>query len=288
MEHVVIDVLHAKLRIVGNLLAKLMLQLVPNELEAIKDVIRKFPSFSNFEFKEKAFYKKQLVMESNHVFESPYLNDKQADTLLLNFEKIFLEALDKSSFDSQDVAIWSMFRYIIYGYMEPTQLLEKQNIEQDLIPTLKKLNEILRLHYPNEKVGYYVHIILNHLPYLLRKYGSLTRFMNQGCESVHSLGRLINERKSNHKAKGSLPGFSECVLLPLRVLYMSTRRGRDWIGTTQEDKSLSKHWQEMLEGWKHDVSEIDLNDEAFEKLEKSAEGASLSSAVVKKTHMGES
>ncbi|KAG2378962.1 hypothetical protein C9374_007600 [Naegleria lovaniensis] len=283
MEHVVIDVLHAKLRIVGNLLAKLMLKLCPDELEAVKDIIRQFPSLSKFEFKEKPFYKQQLAMEANKVYQPPYLNGKQADTLLLNFEKIFLEALNKSSFDSQDVAIWSMFRYIIYGYMEaPSQLLAKQNIEEDLIPTLKKLNEMLRLHYPNENFGYYVHIVLNHLPYLLKKYGTLTRFMNQGCESVHSLGRLINERKSNHKPNGSLPGFAECVLLPLRVLYMSTRRGRDWIGNKQEDKSISKIWQEMLETWKQDIASIDINDEALEKLDKTAEETSLSSTVVKK------
>ena len=41
MEHVVIDVLHAKIRMVGNLLVKPMLKLIPNEYEAIKDVIRK-------------------------------------------------------------------------------------------------------------------------------------------------------------------------------------------------------------------------------------------------------
>lgn len=276
-KNVVIDALHAKLRIVGSLLDMLINKVAKSEIPDIEKKIREtVPGLSQFKFREK---KVESGKQSDEkiMLEVPYINGDQADMILLNYEQIFKEALSPNVFNGYDYMIWSLFRDVIYRFLEaPSGILESQDIDVELPKILAKLKDVLRQGYPNEKFGYYIHIILHHLPLLLKNFKSLARYMNQGCESAHALGRMITDCKSNHKMKGELPSFRECLLLPYRLLLMSSKYGREWVGTLQNDnKEISVSWKELLNQFKMESQKI-LSSTTKEQTEQATNTATSS------------
>jgi len=100
-------------------------------------------------------------------------------------------------------------------------------------------------------------MVIVHLPQILKQFGSLLLYMNEGCESSHSLTRLISSRKCNFQKSGTLPAFSELTLLPWRRIFHVTEYGCVWHGKLCEDTySLTEKHQELLARFKDEANEI--------------------------------
>lgn len=80
--------------------------------------------------------------------------------------------------------------------------------------------------------------------------------MNQGCEAVHALGRLISGRKSNHIASNNRPSFSECVLLPWRLVFMTVEKKKPWVGLLRHDRNLSEKYIEVIDSFQQESMEM--------------------------------
>ncbi|EFC38786.1 predicted protein [Naegleria gruberi] len=266
--NVVIDILHAKLRIVGCLLSLQISKMTVSGIKSLEAKIQKLKGMSQFQFRKKQPATTLALQATNDKIELevPYMNADQADMILLNYESIMMESLSDTQFNDNDFKVWSSLRFIIYHYLEASQgLLDLNFKKEELKEYLSFTKKVLREAFPNDQLAYYINIILYHLPDLLEKYGSLTKYMNQGCEAYHSLGRMIGQRKSNHKGKFNLPSFAESILLPTRTLYMSSKFKKKWHGLkTNPNMQISSEWQTTLATLKQD----------FEKLKSCSESLS--------------
>lgn len=99
---------------------------------------------------------------------------------------------------------------------------------------LKKLHELACYRFSNERVGYYWHILVSHLPELLRKWGSLQPYSQQGVEAHHQLAESVEKRATSRGGKVSkkkIPtdALLQIFLYPLRLLACAaTVEGATW------------------------------------------------------------
>jgi hypothetical protein len=177
--------LHAKLRIVSNLLQ--LYCKTTAELMQVQSKLQELPGNSNFQFRmEKPGKISKLLLKLNDFpdiedeyeldqprVEVPFLNGTQCNLLLNHFPRLFpLKASERK--------IWILTRYLFKYWVDASpERIATQNIS-DLNQTLDQLQQLLTLTFPTEKFSFYWHILIAHLPDLIREYGSVSQFSNQG------------------------------------------------------------------------------------------------------------
>jgi len=151
-KNVVLDALHTKLRFVGNLLGLILKKVRKDGIKRLELFFQTLPSISQFQFREKATTNNKL--QEDITVDLPYLNDEQADTILLNFEQM-AKCLGPKVFTSNDIMIWKLTRCIIYCFVQaPNNTLALYNIGDNLRRLLNTLGYLLRKAYPQEKFGF--------------------------------------------------------------------------------------------------------------------------------------
>jgi hypothetical protein len=182
----------------------------------------------------------------------PYLNGKQKNSILTNFEMI-----SNGIADPIELMIWSLHRWIVFKYIDCTSD-DLQGLDLDELKNcLSSLGILLNFRYPASKFAYYFHILIKHLSYLIEKYGSLSRFANEGTENVHILHMKAKTRSTSSGGRKSKSGkrrknafeqiFHQCFR---RIFILANYEQATWIGKAseygnQEDKSQSNHEENL-------------------------------------------
>lgn len=116
--------LHAKLRVVGNLLV-LFVKSKKNqrELEKIEKKIREIPLNRKFQFRQKPETLDATLDTDQVDVEAPFLNGTQADALLQHFPVIFQGQIKRA-----EEHIWKLTAYIFHSWIDVSQdTIEGQN-----------------------------------------------------------------------------------------------------------------------------------------------------------------
>ncbi len=102
----------------------------------------------------------------------PPLTGDQCTTILKCIDTL----LDHVMFDQLVKKIWMLWAAIVFGYLEgTTEKLRTRSLDQ-LQQLLQQLGHSISDRWPEKGVGWYLHILIHHLPMLLRNYRSLCPF----------------------------------------------------------------------------------------------------------------
>jgi hypothetical protein len=275
---VIICTLHMKMRTVSNLLKQILLRINDqDDVNEIRTRIRSLAGCSRFDFRKEKNQDEDEDDLDQLSIEIPYLNGTQINSILANFEMIL-----NGIADPIELMIWSLHRWIIFKYVDCTSD-DLQGLDLDeLRNCLSSLGILLSFRYPASKFAYYFHIMIKHLPDLIEKYGSLSRFANEGTENVHSLHMKAKTRSTSSGGRKSKSGkrrknaFEQTFYQCLRRIFIPANYEQViWIGKAseygnQDDKSQS-NLEENLQGtsakcrtgnlskWKPGIDEINNN-----------------------------
>ena len=230
LDHIVIDELHMMLRITDiltNALVKNAMQKdkleghkkvleAPNLLNVIKAANACGVSFNVWEEKNA-----DGAASGHYTFTSLMGTDK---VKLLSGITAHLDGCLMTDTQAAVLTTWTEF-FEIY------QTVNDRSLEEDQITQLEdKVKGWVKVFcdlgnsvpgYGKAKVTPYIHVLMMHVPYLLRRYGNLQQFSGQGVEKLNDVARRVHHRRSNkHKAT------QDVLLATARIDTLATR-GRE-------------------------------------------------------------
>ena len=154
----------------------------------------------------------------------------------------------------------------------------------ELTELLLALSRCLTYRYAGVSLGWYMHMLIKHIEYLILQHKGLKKYCNEGSESLNALCMLIKDRSSNcGGGKGKVSLLEQILLLILRRLYIyvnSDWKDVAWIGASSEsfsqlfeedsdDTDIGSQQQSYSEWYTKDIREhvkkISVADEAESK-----------------------
>lgn len=264
---VMICVLHARIRIVENLLTctfnRTRSHRSQTELELITTItnrIRQTPQNSQFAFRKE---EKKTIVEKQYAdaqpLSIPFMNGPQVDSLLEHFETVF----DGYMRDDEKI-LWKMVRVVLQCHLNGTEkmlALPAFNIkyQRQLCRAIPKL---MVKTYPSQHFAHYSHMVFIHSADLREKYqeqfgGSLVKFSNEGLESHHNGLHHVHQHGTNDSGgRSPVAAVVQIMLHSLRKLYTTVQYNLPWNFLKQktiavvEDKLIQKY-----EGWINQTKE---------------------------------
>ena len=213
----VICILHLKQRIQERLLSYIANVLTEKEFNVFTENIRKIAKCGSFSWREKTNvpdYDNQDIDDQRITDQPNQIKGYQVDLMLLNiptiFENINIEITEKDKY----IKLLSLWRDLLCFIQATNSDIENYGKELFLTALQRKVvmfHLALKAVFPNRVVkSQYIHL-LNHLPDLIRRFGSFTRYSNQGFENSHKYHRTLFTRLSNNGGSGT--SIMEFILL---------------------------------------------------------------------------
>ena len=226
------------MRIIGNLIKVTLYKVLDVDcVELIEENISKLPKLAGFKFRE-------VVKQINNddydqlEFEVPYLSGEKCTMILLNHRLVF-----GKTHDVLEEFIWDLVKIILLCWVESTDkfIEDKHGDLTELTELLLALSRCLTYRYAGVSLGWYMHMLIKHIEYLILQHKGLKKYCNEGSEALNALCMLIKDRSSNcGGGKGKVSLLEQILLLILRRLYIyvnSDWKDVAWIGASSESFS---------------------------------------------------
>lgn len=151
------------------------------------------------------------------------LKGDECDVIIANYE-VFIDAVSPDALERKLLRnAWYLFKEMVTKYLEGSSY-DLENLD------VKKLEDILdnwvlTMHAAfnmKESMPHYIHIIWAHLPDLLKEYGSLLPFSNQGFENSHQKHNRIWMRMVSKGGRPNADGKRVSPIYQLMQYFLRT------------------------------------------------------------------
>ncbi|PRP75239.1 hypothetical protein PROFUN_15917 [Planoprotostelium fungivorum] len=202
------------------------------------------------------------------------LSGDQADKILKNHEVLF-----EGLYTLPDYELWEHWRYLYQVFIDAPAFKITEGITTlilgDLLGNIKRL---MPLCFTKETIrAWYIHVILEHLPFILDKAGSISLFSNQGAEAFHHLSKLLSRYTTNggtQMRKGTLvtsDPMEDVLIAIMRRVYMCDEFNLQWHGLASHPEEF-----EPLTPVKRDSSGMVIEEPPLKRLRLTYEEENLS------------
>jgi len=225
---ILLCMLHMKLRcvlVLFGLIIKKLPEYINGERKTIviEKAMRKCKGLELFQFRDKTFQPIADIFENESLpAEMPYMNGKQVNIFLKNFESIL-----KSIVKDEDLLVLHHINVIFIFLMGPSKQHSFPSFNKKLYCKIVQSYTLLLLKlFPSNSYGFYTHILIRHSKYMFDLYPQgFAQHTNEGVENLHCKIELLKKLTS---ASSDLSIWAQIVILILRPILIRKRHEMKW------------------------------------------------------------